>query len=102
MTIAIISKNFPLIPLATESTFQTFWKTASTEIGLQWIPLFEYGITIEKQDYEVIKEEILLFKKWLENQNIELIDKTNLLTRIDFILNELEVRFISEENLYIG
>lgn len=102
MTIAIISKNFPLIPLATERTFQTFWKPASTEIGLQWVPLFEYGVTIEKQDYEIIKEEILLLKKWIESQDIECVDKIYLLKRIDFITKELEIRFALENDLYIG
>lgn len=102
MTIAIISKNVPLIPLATENAFHTYWKPAAEEMGLEWLPLFEYGICVEKIFFPEIIKEIQLFREWIVRQDINVDEQNHLLTRIDFILQSFHQQLIWEDELYFG
>ena len=56
------------IPVATEEVFSSYWLKASNELQLSWIPIFETGILIEKEDIPAILRELGLVKEWIEKK----------------------------------
>ncbi|MBM7689212.1 hypothetical protein BCR24_03735 [Enterococcus ureilyticus] len=91
------------IPVATEESFTNYWLKASNELQLSWVPIFETGIVIEKEDTPVVLKEIKLVKEWIE-KNVENVDtKIDLQKRINYILETLPKAFENEDiKLYVG
>jgi len=91
------------IPVATEEFFTSYWLKASNELQLNWVPIFETGIVIEKEDMPVILKEIKLVKGWIE-KNVKNIDiKIDILKRINYISENLPKAFEKENiKLYVG
>lgn len=55
-----------LIPVATEEVFSNYWLKASNELQLSWVPIFETGIVVEREDMSVILRELGLVKEWID------------------------------------
>lgn len=102
MTIAIIGER-KLIPIATERAFSQFWLEASRDLNFVWVPLFEYGVTIDKQYFNELEQEIINMQKWvLLSTKIDTLNKEVLLDRISYILVEIKKIFLTEQSIYIG
>lgn len=91
------------IPVATEESFTNYWLKASKELQLAWVPIFETGIVIEREDIPIILKEIKLVKEWIE-KNVKNIDiKIGIEKRINYILETLPKAFEKENiKLYVG
>ncbi|SEO96990.1 hypothetical protein SAMN04488134_1271 [Amphibacillus marinus] len=91
------------IPVATEEVFSSYWLKASNELQLSWVPIFETGIVIEKEDMSVILRELGLVKKWIEKNVRDIDAKMDLEKRLEYILETLPKAFADENiKLYIG
>ncbi|CAI3304033.1 hypothetical protein ACK4CS_16805 [Enterococcus gallinarum] len=91
------------IPVATEEVFSSYWLKASNELQLSWIPIFETGILIEKEDIPAILRELGLVKEWIKKNVIDIDTKIDLEKRINYILETLPKAFENKNiKLYIG
>lgn len=91
------------IPVATEEVFKNYWTQASKEMNLSWVPIFETGIVIEKEDLSLVLTEIMLVKEWIEKNVEDLKEKNNLEERINYILQSLPKAFNDKTiKVYIG
>ncbi|MBM7543285.1 hypothetical protein [Amphibacillus cookii] len=91
------------IPVATEEVFSSYWLKASNELQLSWVPIFETGIVIEKENMSVILRELGLVKEWIEKNVRDIDAKIDLEIRLDYILETLPKAFADENiKLYVG
>jgi hypothetical protein len=54
-----------LIPIATEQTFKDYWLPISAKLNLIWIPLFQTGLSLGKDDREDVLAELSRFETYL-------------------------------------
>jgi hypothetical protein len=47
-----------IVPVATQEVFKRYWLPGSEALGLQWVPLFETGIPLGKDDVPVVLREL--------------------------------------------
>lgn len=91
------------IPVATEEVFSNYWLKASNELQLSWVPIFETGIVIEREDMSVILRELGLVKEWIDKNVRDTDTKIDLEKRLDYILETLPNAFADENiKLYVG
>ncbi|MFB2769544.1 hypothetical protein ACE1AT_09670 [Pelatocladus sp. BLCC-F211] len=57
-------KSECLIPVSTEEIFREYWQPASSKLNLQWVPLFQTGIPLEKDDVPYVIEELEKLKQF--------------------------------------
>lgn len=50
-----------LIPIATESAFTNLWMPVIRELDLEWMPLFQTGISLEDEDLPLVLKELEIF-----------------------------------------
>jgi hypothetical protein len=91
------------IPVATEKIFEKYWMPAAQEMNLKWIPIFETGIVIEKEDLPSIIKELKQVEEWVLNNVKDSETSKALLDRITYIINALPNAFDKNDiKLYIG
>ncbi|WP_437793350.1 hypothetical protein [Sorangium sp. So ce693] len=75
-----------LVPVAAQATFKEFWVPAAEALGLQWVPLFETGIPVERSDLPgVIRELAALRALWVSSEP----HREAILERLDRLIDEL-------------
>ncbi len=53
------------VPVAAESTFVQHWLPACAALSLQWVPLFQGGLPIKKEDLPDVVAELRRLRDWL-------------------------------------
>ena len=53
-----------IVPVATQDIFQRYWLPGSEALGLQWVPLFETGIPLGKDDVPDVLQELRALDDW--------------------------------------
>jgi hypothetical protein len=92
-------------PVATQAVFATYWVPAAHLLGLEWVPLFETGTSVDNEDVSRILEELALLKRWVTSDPPELAKGLagEIADRIDRFAAELEaVRHIPGVEIFIG
>jgi len=54
-----------IVPVATQDVFKRYWLPASEALGLQWVPLFETGIPLAKEDVPDVLQELRALDGWI-------------------------------------
>ncbi|MBC2283654.1 hypothetical protein [Listeria booriae] len=91
------------VPVATEEVFSRYWLKASNELQLSWIPIFETGIVIEKEDTPVILKELQLVKEWMREHVRSVDTRIDLEKRLTYIIESIPRAFEDESiKLYVG
>src|SRR5438067_918260 len=83
-----------LVPIATEQIFQSYWLPASKILGLQWIRLFQSGLTIEPENRLAILVELELLKQFMISKPQPLLPNgivTHIVERINLLVAELKI-----------
>ena len=95
-----------MVPISTEQVFSDFWQPACAKLNLRWVPLFQVGLDIEKEDILPILEELNQLKEYF-NSPIEFEGDTDdllyITSRIDNLIKALTEMLDTEgQNLFIG
>ncbi len=95
-----------MVPIAAEGLFETYWLPASRLLGLQWVPLFQSGVTVEKETYSAILTELQLLKQFVTSEPRPQLSEgvlSHMVERIDLLMAELKT-ISNEPNAiaYIG
>lgn len=76
-----------LVPVATQDMFTTIWKPAAERLGLRWIPLFEGGTTVERDDLPDVLRELGVLRNWCVSSDSA---RELILGRIERLIAELQ------------
>lgn len=89
------------VPIATEEVYSKYWIGTGERLGLRWIPLFDTGFVLEKEDVLEVLEELVYLRMAFEARNDKM--KHFLLYRLDFLVSKLSTLDWSDvEEVYIG
>lgn len=55
-----------VVPVATQDVFKRYWVPASEGLGLKWVPLFETGIPVGKDDVPDVLVELRALERWIQ------------------------------------
>lgn len=95
-----------IIPIATESMFSDLWIPAALQLKLRYVPLFQSGLFIEREDIsEVIAELISLRSFFAQHLGIKDLNdlSVHLISRIDSLIdNLLQLEKDTAATIYIG
>jgi hypothetical protein len=75
--LTVESKNFQggeiTIPIAAQRVFTGNWLLVAEKLNLEWVPLFEGGISITEESAQIVIDELATMREFLlENSLIEL------------------------------
>ncbi|WP_334076647.1 hypothetical protein [Paenibacillus sanfengchensis] len=87
------------VPVASEAFFCKCWIPASIELKLQYIPLFQSGVDIQKEDLPLLFQELSQLMKW-SKQNLSKEDGLHLCSRVELLKTKLTEAF-SEEGVIV-
>ena len=93
------------IPVATQAVFAGYWVPAAHLLGLQWVPLFETGTSVDKEDLPAILDELDVLKRWLTRAPPSLPEGMAefMTTRLNRLAAELDaIRDVPEAEIFIG
>lgn len=95
-----LEENF-FFPIAGEDTYAKYWFEFADKNDLLWLKAFQYGIDLEKQYFDDVKNELNIFLAYLEK------DKNRndfLIRRVHLFLSKLEEAKLmrSDISLYVG
>jgi hypothetical protein len=54
------------VPIATHDVFRRHWAPACEALELRWVPLFETGLPLEREDIADVLAELEAIKRWSE------------------------------------
>jgi hypothetical protein len=54
-----------IVPVATQDVFKSYWVPASETLGLKWVPLFETGIPLAKEEVPDVLQELRALDDWI-------------------------------------
>jgi hypothetical protein len=90
------------VPVAAQDTFVTLWLPYCKSLGLQFMPLFETGITVEHEHVDQVIDEFLRIKEVAQQNNTSLA-QINMVKRIDRVVEELvKARGRADLDIWIG
>lgn len=95
-----------LVPVASEQVFSDYWQPVCTQLHLQWLPLFQTGIPVSKEDIPTILSELNQLRTYFSTQmtspeTVEL--GAHIISRIERLSAELrKVIELNIRELYIG
>jgi uncharacterized protein (UPF0335 family) len=95
------SESDYLIPIATQEVFRLWWKTAAESLGLYWVPLFESGTTVARDDLPEVINELERLRQWcLLREDLRKL----IIERINRLIDELEqiAKSNDEIEVFIG
>lgn len=52
------------IPVAGEATFEKFWQEGAKQLGLEWVPFFQFGIVIGWERRSIVILELKKVRSW--------------------------------------
>lgn len=76
------------VPIATELVFQSYWMPVIEQLNLKWAKCFQSGIEIEKDDLEIVLDDLKKIHIWVDNQ-MEYERGTQIKERIDNLYKKL-------------
>lgn len=78
-------------PIATENVYQQYWLKFAKENNLLWLEMLN-GIEIEKFYFDKVKDELLIFQKFLEQNNDPYYTEyqSYLLSRVELFIAKLD------------
>ncbi|OWR32383.1 hypothetical protein CDO73_01895 [Saccharibacillus sp. O23] len=88
------------VPIATEEFFEKYWKPAAEELGLIWIPLFQFGLDITAEDMESVNTELDALQEWT-GKYMSGDPKEHLLTRANLLQTKLNTIFAAQKDIRI-
>lgn len=97
----ITESDWEGFPIATESAFQEVWLPLSSELNLQYIPLFQVGLNIDTNTLDDVLDE-------LEQMRYKLVEKLSndkykkIIERIDYMINNLPNFIEKYKTVFIG
>ena len=53
-----------IVPVATQEVFKRYWLPGSESLGLKWVPLFETGIPLAKEEVPDVLRELRALDDW--------------------------------------
>ena len=74
MSVALLvtSKTDPeqreIIPVAAQQIFMSKWLTGCAALKLEWVPLFETGIPVDRSKVGVVLDELWRLREWMTQQ----------------------------------
>lgn len=83
------------VPVASEAFFCKCWIPASIELKLQYIPLFQSGVDIQKDDLPRLFQELSQLMNW-SKQNLSKEDDVHLCSRAELLKTKLTKAFTEE------
>lgn len=95
-------ENRNSIPVATESVFSRFWLTASRELNLQYVPLFQTGITIDSDLLDDVESELKKLKVLMKEKCKIDKDYQSSLEKLNLLLDVLPKMVEKHKTVYIG
>lgn len=92
-----------LIPIASDDTFQRYWRPTCRTLGLRWVSRFQSGWTLTALDLPPILEELRLLRQHLPESDLPAEPLHHLLARISVLRRELhEIERLADASAYIG
>lgn len=90
------------IPVATEAAFRSVWQAGSSELGLTWIPLFDTGVDISKQDVDELIVELRQLEVWAEERSQKQQEVVQVRERIKRMIKEIPEIVSQGNDIFIG
>jgi hypothetical protein len=95
-----------MVPIATEEIFTSYWLPASQALGLEWIPVFQSGVTVSQEDSPSILAELERLKTFVTHEWFSHLPEgmaNHITERINLLRAELQIIW-DEPNVevYIG
>jgi hypothetical protein len=59
-----------LVPVATQQIFRDHWMRGCRDLGLRWVPQFETGIPLSKDDIPEVLEDLRVLRLWAKGANV--------------------------------
>jgi hypothetical protein len=80
-----------LTPVATQDVFRVAWLAGATTLGLRWVPLFESGTAIDREDLPDVIQELHLLLTWAEGSHESIVERVRMLiTELDSLRDSAE------------
>lgn len=92
------------VPISTERVFREYWHPIIIDLDLKWIKCFQSGIEIEKEDFNLVLEELMKIQEYIIRKNHNEEGK-KIIERIDNLSKELRTILKDMRNdikVYIG
>ncbi|KYF90516.1 hypothetical protein BE20_05740 [Sorangium cellulosum] len=87
-----------LVPVAAQATFKEFWVPAAEALGLQWVPLFETGVPVERSDLPDVIRELEALRAWcVSSESL----RETILERLARLIDELNKINSSDDDVEI-
>ena len=83
-----------LVPIAAEEVFEKYWQPATARLGLQFVPLFQSGLPIKKNDIPLIISELTRLRRDIASRISSTLPqemREHIVKRIDTLLVELKL-----------
>ena len=90
------------IPVATEAVFRSVWQIGSSELGLIWVPLFDVGVDISKEDAKELIVELKQLNVWAEKRSHKQQEVVQMQERIERMVREIPEIVSQGNNIFIG
>lgn len=101
-----VSSTVQSVPVASQAFFRQYWRPLGKTLGLEWIPLFESGIPLDKSDVGLVLAELARLRGAVDTQGFGAADKVrvHMLDRIDLLRRGLEgaLRDETVTEIFIG
>ncbi|WP_437675556.1 hypothetical protein [Sorangium sp. So ce131] len=90
-----------LVPVAAQSTFREVWMPAAVTLGLQWVPLFETGIPVDRSDLPDVLRELETLRDYCRSSASL---RETILERLGRLIDELNKINSSDDDaeIFIG
>ena len=90
------------VPVATQDVFKRYWLPGSEALGLKWVPLFETGIPLGKDDIPDVLQELRALHSWTRVQAPE--TGAMIGARLERLITELSalVESLEQVEVFIG
>jgi len=105
MSIALMTKSKTnpevreLVPVAPQKTFTSRWLPACVILKLEWVPLFETGITVDPSNMDAVLGELGLLRQWMASRA----DDNYEVERISRLIDELrKARTQPDLDIFVG
>lgn len=86
-------RNQRIVPIATEDIFSRYWEPLSSQLDLKWLPLFQSGFFVDRQDIPFVVSDLRRARQhFLLRQPDEAPEEVlkQITTRITKLISELE------------
>ena len=92
-----------MLPVATEEVFERYWVPSSEQLGLEYVPLFQTGVRVTRDDLPLISQELDQLRAHFAAAYRDEVGE-GLLQRVDLLAGALAELQLAREtpDIYIG